>query len=232
MGKGIHDGHRERVREEFFKNGIPLTMRPHKVLEMMLFYCIPQGDVSVLAHDLIKEFGSLNGVLNASREELVKFSGITDRAVMLFKMFAPVAAFCAAENYGNKFELQDPNHLGQYVFSQFYGLKKEKLGVLLMDGFYRNLGFEFVSEGDFNQTAVPIGTIVKLALNRNASAVVVAHNHPTAYALPSAADIEATERLRDMLADLGIRLYDHIIVEENDYVSLKYSREYSYIFGT
>lgn len=230
MDKGLHDGHRERVRQEFFEKGIPLTSRPHKVLEMILFYCIPKGDVTKYAYDLIEAYGSLNAVFNAPREELVKFKGITDKSVMLFKMFAPVTAYCEAESCGNKFEFRDPNRMGQYIFSKFYGLKKEKMGILLMDGFYRNLGFEFVSEGDFNQTAVPISTIVKLALNRNASAVVIAHNHPTGYALPSAADAEATQRLRDALAYVGIRLYDHIIIEENDYVSMKYSQEYTHLF--
>lgn len=230
MDKGLHDGHRERVRQEFFENGIPVTMRPHKVLEMILFYCIPQGDVAEIAYNLIETYGSLNGVLNAPREELVRFKGITDKSVMLFKMFAPVTAYCEAESCGNKFELRDPNRMGQYIFSKFYGLKKEKMGILLMDGFYRNLGFEFVSEGDFNQTSAPVSLIVKSALNRKASAVVVAHNHPTSCALPSPSDIEATERLREALAYVGIRLYDHIIVEEKDYVSLKYSQEYRYLF--
>ena len=230
MGKCIHDGHRERVREEFFKSGIPLTMPPRKVLELILFYCMPQGDVSPLAYELIEKYGSLNSVLNAPQEELVKFKNVTDRTVMLFKMFAPVVAYCEAEKYGNKFELRDPNRLGQYVYSKFYGLKQEKMGILLMDGFYRNLGFEFVSEGDFNQTSVPVSLIAKAALNKKASAVVVAHNHPTGCALPSAADVEATERLRKVLADLGITLFDHIIIEENDYVSLKYSQGYEYLF--
>ena len=72
---GIHDGHRKRMKEEFLKAGLE-HMPPHRVLELLLFYSIPQGDVNGLAHDLLTRFGSLAAVLEAPYDELLKVSGV------------------------------------------------------------------------------------------------------------------------------------------------------------
>lgn len=231
MANDLHKGHRERVREEFFERGIPLNMPPHKVLEMLLFYCVQRTDTNELAHQMLERYSCLSDVLNAPREELEKFKGITSPGAMLLKMIIPVASYCEAEKAVGNFEFYGDDKAGKYLQSKFYGLEKEKIGVLYLNSLYRNLGFEFVSEGDASQTTVPISQIAKSALNKNASMIIIAHNHPSSYAIPSDEDINATIRIRDALKGIGIKLYDHIIVSDNDHVSLKQSGEYQKIFS-
>lgn len=230
MAKNPHDGHRDRFREKFREKGITKATPPHEILELLLYYCVPRSNTNVLAHELYDHYGTIAAILDAPEEELVKFKGLTERGVFLLKMILPVTAYCAAERMGNKFEFSDSDRVGRFLLSQFYGLEKEKLALLFLDGFGRKMKFEFVAEGDAWEVNVPIRQILKSAVNSRSRTAVMAHNHPFSSALPSSADMAATEQVREILAGIGIELLDHIIISENDYVSLRQSKEYAYVF--
>ncbi len=87
-GKGIHDGHRDRMREKFRKTGFE-GMHPHEMLEMLLFYSVPRKDTNEMAHQLISRFGSLAGVLEATEDQLVNVGGISQNSATLIKMIIP-----------------------------------------------------------------------------------------------------------------------------------------------
>ena len=89
-GMGVHDGHRKRVKEEFLKSGLD-HLPPHRVLELLLFYSIPQGDTNELAHALIRRFGSLSAVLDAPYEELVKQPGVGLHTASHIRLISSVA---------------------------------------------------------------------------------------------------------------------------------------------
>ena len=91
MAKSIHTGHRLRAKEEFLARGLS-GMADHKVLELLLFYAIPQGDVNPLAHALVERFGSLSGVFNAPYEELRKVKGVGDNTATLIRLLPAIAA--------------------------------------------------------------------------------------------------------------------------------------------
>ena len=87
--KSIHTGHRGRVKEEFLARGIE-GWPDHRVLELMLFFALPQGDTNPLAHELIDRFGSLDRVLDALPEELMKTPGLGTHAATFLKLFPAV----------------------------------------------------------------------------------------------------------------------------------------------
>ena len=97
MGDGIHDGHRERVKEEFLKNGFNESTPPHKVIEMLLFYSIPRKDTNDIAHRLVNRFGSISGILDAPVEQLTEVKGISLNTAILIKLIISVARIYRCE---------------------------------------------------------------------------------------------------------------------------------------
>ena len=94
MADNIHAGHRERLKDEFLNGAFGENTPDHKWLELLLFYCIPQKDTNPIAHDLINRFKSINGVFEASIEELTEINGISKNGAVLLKMIIPLARKC------------------------------------------------------------------------------------------------------------------------------------------
>ncbi len=230
MADNIHAGHRERLKDEFLNGAFGENTPDHKWLELLLFYCIPQKDTNPIAHDLINRFKSINGVFEASIEELTEINGISKNGAVLLKMIIPLARKCEINKSRLVANCLSTDNIGDYILSQFYGLTKERFGIALLDPMQKIITFKFLSEGDIAEVGVSIKTIAKFVLDNDAYYVVLAHNHPKSFALPSKSDIDATIKIKETLSKLNVRLLDHIIISENDYVSLNQSREYSYIF--
>ena len=225
-----HKDHRKRMRMEFLKNGFNKDTPNHKVLEMILFYCIPRVDTNELAHRLLNRYKTLSGVFAAPLEELIKYPGITENGIALLKLFPTVANYCAREKKTPKRVYRTPESVGDYIMDQFVGITEERIAILLLDGTGRKIDFRFIGNGDVASVGVSLRTIVQICLATNAAAVVLAHNHPSNIALPSSEDLTVTKIVSEGLNSIGIKLIDHIIVVEEDYVSLSQSKSYKSLF--
>ena len=214
----IHDGHRQRLKKRYMTEGLH-NFEEIQVLELILFYCIPRQDTNPIAHRLLERFGSLAQVLEASPEELKKVQGIGDNAATFLSMFIPVGRYYRINRYGGEVILNTIEKCGQYIIPFFEGRRNETVFLLCLDAKCKVLCCREVGEGSVNSAAVPIRRIVEMALSANATSVVLAHNHPSGIALPSAEDIQTTQRLAAALEAVEIRLVDHIVVADEDYVS-------------
>lgn len=230
MDKNLHDGHRERIRDEFLQHGFDQNTPPHKVLELLLFYCVQRADTNPIAHELIKKYGSVAGVLDAPVEELASFKGLSKRSAVLLKLIMPVARRYIYDKSEQKPTFQSLDSIGKYMLSRFLGETQEKLAVMCLDARGSLLDFVFVSEGDLSSVGISQRDIAKLALNHNATAVVLAHNHPNGIAIPSENDVLITKDTVETLSRIGVQLIDHVIVCDTDFVSLAQSEQYGYIF--
>ncbi len=230
MSNNIHDGHRERLKAEFLNGGFNNDTPPHKWLELLLFYSVTRKDTNPLAHELISKYKTLNGVLEAPVSELIKFDGLTKNNVGLLKMIIPIARQCEIQKGAELLNSLTPQDTGDYILSKFYGLESERFGVAFINQMGRIADFKFIGNGDIAQIGVSVREIVKYVMEFDASCIVIAHNHPTGFALPSSTDIETTKNLCDILSRINVRLLDHIIISNNDYVSLANSRDYEHIF--
>lgn len=215
----IHDGHRQRVKDRFCKEGLD-CFEEHQVLELLLFYCIPRADTNPLAHRLIDHFGSLVKVLEAPVEELEKVPGIGHNAAVFLSLVTAAGRYyqinCASRNEA----LKTVEECGKYLLPLFYGRRNEMVYLLCLDAKCKVLSCKMLGEGSVNSAGVPIRRIVETALAANASAVVLAHNHPSGLAFPSEADIQTTHRVAVALDAVEIMLLDHIVVADDDYVSM------------
>lgn len=227
---GLHDGHRDRMREKFRRSGLD-NMHPHEMLEMLLYYSVPRKDTNELAHSLIEHFGSFAAVFEASEDELVKVPGISYNTATLIKMILPLSRVYHTQS--NKADrLNSPTECGNYFVRLFEGYSNERVMAIYLDNRCRVLCSEQICEGDVSQVVVNFRKIIKTAMKYPlASAVVIAHNHPGGIALPSQSDITATQELIKTLGTIGVNLVDHIIVAGSDYTSMASSQAFKKMFG-
>ena len=230
MADNLHAGHRKRVREEFLKNGMNENTPKHKALEHLLFYGIPRADTNEIAHRLIKHFGSFSAVFDATPEELQEVDGIGENTAALIKLIMPLARLYMHDKAKNKKVFQTRDKLCDFIIEKYAGITTERISLLMLSSTGKILGFEMIGEGDVNGVAVSVRKIAETVFKYKADAVIIAHNHPFGNAMPSDEDLETTKELVAALRGVGILLVDHIIVADNDGISLYQSNKYRYVF--
>lgn len=203
-------------------------MQEHEVLELLLFYCIPRKDTNVTAHNLINRFGTLAKVLDAPIRELKKVEGIGENAAVFLSIMKAVSGYYRISAMEQNLALTTYEDCGKYLKPYFDGKKSEVVMMLCLDAKCMVLDCLQVGEGAINSANVSIRKIVDLALSTNATSVVLAHNHPSGLALPSDEDILTTKRLAKALRYVDVILSDHVIVADDDFVSLALSNLYNY----
>lgn len=218
----IHDGHRQRLKSRFLTEGLD-HFEQHQVLELLLFYCIPRQDTNPIAHALLEHFGSLAQVMAATPDELQKVPGVGESTATFLPL---LNAFCRYYQRSANASAKILNTLeacGAYLIPYFFGVSNETVYLLCLDAKCKVLSCKKVGEGSVNSAAVPIRRIVEMALGSNATSAVLAHNHPSGLAIPSAEDELTTKQLAVALSSVDITLADHIIIADNDFVSLRQS---------
>ena len=215
---GLHDGHRQRAKERYGLVGAD-ALADHELLELALFYAIPRQDTNETAHRLLKRFRSLQGVLQASPEELEQVEGVGKNAALLLHLMADISQRARITSLPEKI-LNSPDRTGAYFMELLTGQKRELLYQVCLDGKGKLLTCRCIAKGTVSASAVHVRQVVENALYAGASTIILAHNHPSGVALPSDADVLVTHRIQEALAPLGIRLADHIIVADDDYVSM------------
>ena len=218
--KHRHTGHRERMKAEFLARGLE-GWPDHRVLELLLFYTIPQGDVNDLAHELVERFGSLAGVLDASVEELKKVKGVGDHSAVFLRMLPAVLGRYQGARTRLSAIINSPEEAYAWLEPYFFGARNEMVYVLCLDGKRQVLGVRKVAEGSIELAEVNTRRIAEEAIGLRAAQIYVAHNHVSNLAIPSQADWLTTDTLRGALRPIGIELIDHLVFVDGDMVSLK-----------
>ena len=213
-----HKGHRQRLKEQCLAVGFD-GMPSHQVLEVLLFYAMPQRDTNKLAHELIEHFGSFAGVLNADYQELLQIPGVGSHTASLLALLPEFFRRYQLDSFGKRPCIRDRRQLGEYAQSLFTGASKENMYMLCMDAQHNLKGTVVINKGTINQVYVYPRETVELALRYNARFVALAHNHPGGALQPSAADVQLTERLAAILNSIGITMVDHVIVAGDSYYS-------------
>lgn len=226
----VHGGHRDRVRNELRSAGLNESTPPHKVIEYILYHSIPQKDTNIIAHELMNRYGSVSGMLDAPAESLMQVPGISKVSVSLLKLIVPVARIYSAEKSSNAQMLNSSESVARYIIGRYFGYDNEVFSMLSLTASGRLLGFDTLSSGEVNQVVVSVRQVVETAIKRNAVRIVIAHNHPGGVALPSGDDIRMTEMISNTLRHINITLSDHVIITDDDYVSMAQSRCFKYIF--
>ena len=216
---GIHDGHRQRMRDQALKQGLD-GFPDHSVMELILFMAVPRGDVNPLAHRLIDKFGTVAGVLDAPVSELLKVEGVGGSTAAVLKLLPQLCRRYMISRAEINDIILTPRNAGAYLKPRFLGESDEVVYIACLDGKCKVTGCVMVGRGSVNSAGVSIRKVVQAALNMEATAAILAHNHTSGIALPSKEDEIATEKVRQALEAVDIRLIDHIIVADDDFVSM------------
>ena len=222
----IHEGHRQRLKDRFRREGLD-NFDELYVLELLLFYCIPRKDTNPIAHRLLDQFGSLTAVLEASPEELEKVEGISEATSTFLSLIPQVGRYYQVCRTKQGKTLRDSNQCGNYLLPYFIGRDTENVFLLCLDAKCEVICCKKVGEGNVNSANIPIRRVVEMALSANATSVVLAHNHPSGLALPSADDVQTTLRVAAALEAVEIALADHIVVSGKDFVSMAQSQYFT-----
>ena len=216
---GEHDGHRKRLRSRFLTLGLD-ALQDHEVLELLLFYAQPRKDTNTLARVLLKHFGSIAAILEAPLEELEAVGGIGENAAILLRLITPLSRRYLLSRSEKGLCLTSSQECGEYLLPYFFGATEELVYLLCLDAKCKVLACRLLQTGSVNSASVPLRKAAEIAMACNASAVILAHNHTSGLALPSRADVEVTDQFRVALEPLEIQLVDHIIVADDEFVSM------------
>ena len=215
-----HVGHRDRLRERFLKSGVD-GLQDYELLEMILFSAIPRRDVKPLAKDLLKEFGSISGILSASITDLQKVKGLSENAAVLFKAVHALTQKMLWNDIEKQPVLSSWQKLLDYCHVAMAHEKREHFRVLFLNRKNQLMADEVQQTGTVDQAAVYPREIVKRALDLGASAVILVHNHPSGDPTPSNADIVMTQEIIRAAATMDILVHDHLIISRNGHTSFK-----------
>jgi DNA repair protein RadC len=207
-----HEGHRRRLRERFSKGGLA-GFHDYEILELLLTYILPRGDVKPIAKNLLEIFGNnLASVLDAPVEKLLEVDGIGPESAKMISFVPRLFESYQKSRWQRQTTFGSTESAVAYLGAQLGTERNEVFCVLALDSQNRLIAIEEVQRGSVNRTAVFPRLVAEASLKHRATAVILAHNHPGGSPTPSAADRQLTKKLRSMLADLDIVVHDHIIV--------------------
>ena len=219
-GKPSHHGHRERLRERFLKDG-GAAFADYELLELLLCSVIQRRDTKPIAKALLDRFGGYADVLRADPKALAKVDGMGDAAVVALKSIVEAAGRLAREEVSDRPVIGSWDRLIAYLRTRMAHLETEEFRVLFLDSRNQLIDDEVQQTGTVNHTPVYPREVVKRALERNATAIIMVHNHPSGDPQPSRADVEMTKEVREAGEKLGIKLHDHVIIARSGHASLK-----------
>lgn len=208
----------ERPREKLLQRG-PGALSDAELLAIFLRTGVQGKSAVDLARDLLGGFGSLRALLNADQRAFCAAAGLGTAKFAQLQAVLEMARRHLGETLKRGTPLSDPAASRRYLQARLRDLAHEVFACLFLDNRHRVIAFEELFRGTIDGASVHPREVVKRALAHNAAAVILAHNHPSGVAEPSAADRTLTRRLRDALSLVDIRVLDHFVVGDGDGVS-------------
>lgn len=213
-------GHRERLRTRFLEGG-HAPMPEYELLELLLFNAIARIDVKPLAKRLLAEFGDLNGVIAASEHRILQVEG-ADRWVWLqLRLVDAFAQRMAQARVLQREVVSSWDALIAYCRTAMAHRETEQFRVLFLDRKNTVIADEALGQGTVGHVPVYPREVAKRALELNASALILIHNHPSGDPTPSPEDVSVTARVVDACAAIGVSVHDHIVVGKETEVSFR-----------
>lgn len=212
--------HRQRLRDRFL-NGGPSAMPEYELLELLLFGAVPRQDMKPLARKLLDTFGDLNRVITAPRARLESVVGVGDAVVLQLKLAEAIAQRMMRARVMHKPVLSSWDALLDYCHTSMAHRETEQFRILFLDRKNTLIADEEQAKGTVDHVPVYPREVVKRALELNASALILVHNHPSGDPTPSQADISMTHQIQDACRVLGLTLHDHLIVGKSREVSFR-----------
>ena len=225
MNEKDNQGHRERIKEKFLKNGID-GFAEYEILELLLTYCIPRKDTKPIAKELLNKFKSLDNVFKADFDKLSAIDGLGKNSIAFLKLIGDLPSIIYKDELKNKklvnkeiLKISNKDILLNYLRNKIGYEEIEKFYVIYLSSSNEVIEFEENSVGTLDRSSVYPREIYKNVISLRAKSIILAHNHPSGNITPSKSDIELTNEISRGLKNFGALLIEHIIITKDSYFS-------------
>ncbi len=212
------EGHRKRLRDKFLDSGLT-GFHDYEIVELLLTLAMPRKDCKDAAKAAMRQFKTLQGVLEASPKALCEVPGIGPKNLFGIKLIKAVADRYLKKRLLHKDVLNNSKELFEYLYHSIRDKNRECFNVVFLDAKNRVAATETLFEGTLTASSVYPREVVLAALNHHAAALIFAHNHPSGYPKPSQEDVAITRQLVFACKVVGITVHEHLIIGNNRYFS-------------
>lgn len=219
MDNLVHKGHRQRMRRKFMDFG-PRVFDTYELLEMLLYNTVPVKDTNPISKRLLKQFGSLDGVLSADFESLCEVEGVGAKTAEMITVVGRML-----ELYNDEHESAEKStgistykELGKYLINYYRDREDKAVLLLSFDNKMELIGVDELYNLDFSSGAIRPAPFLDACVRRSTSVAVLAHNHPFGPLCPTEGDRETNSLIHGALDNIGVFLAEHIIVAGDEYV--------------
>lgn len=215
----VHENHRKRMMDRCEKTGFD-SFADHEILEMLLYYSKPRGDTNETAHVLLERFGRIDGVFEATPDELMQIDGIGQHSAILMQLIRESARRYTKAVMQPRKRFMHIREVAEFANSCFVGSTTEQLYLFLFNNGMEMIDSVLLTTGTINSAEMPTRLMLEKAIHKRASCAVLAHNHPHGISVPSDSDIQLTYHAAEVLGMLDIPLLEHLVFAENRYACI------------
>ena len=213
-------GHRSRLKERFRSSGRK-ALADYELLELLLGYAIPRRDTKPIAKALLEKFVTIQAVLDAPLDQLEEVSGLGPHASTLIALFRAGVSRYLEPSPETAPVISGPEDVAAFLRSAIGGCPKEQFMLLCLNAAGRLVHSRIIAEGTVDAAHVYPREVLRTAMNCNATAVILVHNHPSGALAASEQDRNLTNRIGEICSQVGIALHDHLIVTRSGVYSIR-----------
>ena len=212
-------GHRERLRQKYRKAGHG-GLLDYEKLELLLTFAISRRDVKPIAKALLKRFGSLSGIIDATEKQLTEVAGVGENVALLIHLLKGLYTDYLYEQVKGREVLSSTQEVLRYAKMKLAGLEHEVFMVIYLNTQNEVIGDEILVEGTIDQLYIHPRQLMTRALNMSARGIILLHNHPSGTPSPSPADIQLTRSIKIAAEAVRLDILDHLIIARNSCYSI------------
>ena len=214
------EGHRARMRQRLLNAG-PDALADHEMLEMILYIALPRRDTKPIARELLVRFRTFGGVLGAPVQELRAVDGMGEAGAAAVKLVQAASLRMMRQEIAQQPVLSTWDRLMDYLTAAMGHERTEQFRVLFLDGRNKLIADEIQGQGTINHAPAYPREVVRRCLELHASAVILAHNHPSGDPSPSREDVALTNEIARAASVMGISVHDHIVIGRGKWLSFR-----------
>lgn len=214
------EGHRKRACDKLLNIGYE-KLYDYEIVELMLFLIFKRKDVKPIAKELIKHFGTIDRILNASKSDLLKIDGIGESSFNAIKIINGVVLASLKSKILKKDHIECFDDVVNYCKLNMKNLISEELRVIFLNAINEVISDEVMQKGDVDSVDIYPRSIAKRCLEIGAKGIIIVHNHPSGDPTPSKNDVYTTRRISEALSIFNVNLQDHIIIGGDRFISFK-----------
>ena len=216
----IHEGHRGRMRAKFAAHGSEI-FDTYELLEMLLYHTVPYKDTNPIAKKLLARFGSLDGVLSASVDELTTVSGVGEVTARLIESVGSASELFGAMLKSSNSSIYDKySDTGNFWVDYFAKSTAYRVALMMLDNGMRLIDVCDIGQVDYGCAAIKPAELINRVIKNNAAAVITAHYHPNGPLFPTESDRTTNFAVTNALGSLGVLHLEHFLVSGDEYLGI------------